>query len=99
MLPKKRGQKKNSSMKKIMQTRRAEKAAENLFRGWSALEKGNAKTGLSFYLQAVKFYGAKFNAVQLELNAAKQKGFLPSDFPIPKNAEQLKEILKNLQTK
>jgi len=96
MLPKKPGQKKNPSMKKIMQARRAEKAAENLFRGWSALEKGNAKTGLGFYLQAARFYGAKFKAVAAELNAAKKRGLLPTDFRVPANAQGLERMLRKL---
>ncbi len=87
------------AIKRIMKTRNAEKAAENLFSGWSAMEKGNIKSGLSLYLHATTLYGAKFNAVIIELDAAKRKGFLPPNFPIPRNAKELEKLLKQLQEK
>ena len=86
-----RPRKNKSSMKRAMQTRKSEKAAENLFKAWTALEQGKLKTGLSLYLHAVRTYGAKFKAVETELKAAKRRGILPAGFAVPKNPAQLEK--------
>lgn len=90
---------KTRKIKSIMQTRRAEKAAEMLDTGWNAIEKGNAKKGLSCFHHATTVYGAPFNAIKIELTAAKRRGFLPTGFKIPENAEELAKLIANKNQK
>lgn len=96
MKPRKPEPKKRSEIRQIMKMRSSEKAAENLFRGWNALEKGDLKKGLSHYLRAITLYGVKFNAVANELSQAKQRGFLPPGFPMPRNSKELEVLLRKL---
>lgn len=95
--PKKTVLEKKNRLKEVAEKRRSEKVSENLFKGWDALERGNIKAGLSLYLHAVTIYGGNFNAVKIELNAAKRKGLLPAGFTMPTNKKQLASILKKLK--
>ncbi len=81
----------------LMKKRRQDKVAENLYKGWNALERHNVKTGLSLYLHAVTIYEGNFKAVEVELTAAKRKGFLPTNFKIPANKRELGKTLKKLK--
>lgn len=73
--PKKTVLEKKNRLKEVAEKRRSEKVSENPFKGWDALERGNIKAGLSLYLHAVTIYRGNFNAVKIELNAAKQRAF------------------------
>ena len=79
-----------------MKKRAQEKAAENLFKGWNALKKGNIKAGLSLYPHAATIYKGSFRAMKVELATAKRKGLLPAGFNMPANAKQLESILKKI---
>ncbi len=78
---------------KIMKIRRSEKSAELLEEAWKAFQGKQTAKGLRLLYSATSVYKARFNAILLELNAAKSKGMLPRNFQMPKNASELKKLI------
>ena len=81
-------------MDALMKKRRQEKGGELLFTAWEALSAKNLQRSLNQYLAAVTQFGASFEAVRKDLQLAKAKGFLPKNFRIPENVQQLKVLIK-----
>ena len=78
-------------MRRIARMRTSEKAAEFLQKSGEALLRGQVANAISLLYHATTIYKAKFNAVRLELNAAKRRGLLPQNFTAPKNRRELKK--------
>lgn len=89
--------KKDRKMKMIMKMRNSEKSAEFFEKAWRAFETKQTASGIRLLFHATTIYGAKFNAILIELNAAKHKGFLPKDFQMPKNQAELKKLFEQHQ--
>jgi len=78
----------------LMQKRRQEKGGELLFSAWESLSAKNLKRSLSQYNAAVTQFGASFEAVKRDLLLAKRRGFLPQNFQVPENVQQLKALFE-----